>query len=61
MKGYNLPDNVSPHDPEAPWNEEEQEKLFCVDCGVEMDENNTACETDDPLCMECWKIAKETS
>jgi len=25
MKGYNLPDNVSPNDPEAPWNKEEQE------------------------------------
>lgn len=24
MKGYNLPDNVSPSDPEAPWNEEEE-------------------------------------
>ena len=23
MKGYNLPDNVSPSDPEAPWNKEE--------------------------------------
>lgn len=21
MKGYNLPDNVSPNDPEAPWNQ----------------------------------------
>jgi len=26
MKGYNLPDNVSPSDPEAPWNEEEDQK-----------------------------------
>ena len=26
MKGYNLPDNVSPNDPEAPWNKEEKEE-----------------------------------
>jgi len=24
MKGYNLPDSVSPSDPEAPWNKEEK-------------------------------------
>ncbi len=32
MKGYNLPDNVSPSDPEAPWNKEEQEPT-CIICG----------------------------
>jgi len=26
MKGYNLPDNVSPSDPEAPWDEEEKDE-----------------------------------
>jgi len=26
MKGNNLPDNVSPNDPDAPWNQEEQKK-----------------------------------
>jgi hypothetical protein len=37
MKGYNLPDNVSPNDPEAPWNEEEQKdpegRNICFECG----------------------------
>ena len=43
MKGYNLPDNVSPNDPEAPWNEEEQEQdtwepiFICEICGMEFE------------------------
>jgi hypothetical protein len=29
MKGYNLPDNVSASDPDAPWNKEEQKECTC--------------------------------
>lgn len=36
MKGYNLPDNVSPSDPEAPWNEKEQD--------TQESDPNTCCE-----------------
>jgi hypothetical protein len=25
MKGYNLPDNINPSDPNAPWNKEEEQ------------------------------------
>lgn len=46
-KGYNLPDNVDPNDPEAPWNKdgqpgqderdesevEEEPEAICPDCG----------------------------
>lgn len=28
MKGYNLPDNVSPNDPDAPWREEKSVKRY---------------------------------
>jgi len=30
-RGYNLPDNVSPNDPEAPWNKEEREEELTQD------------------------------
>lgn len=38
-KGYNLPDNISATDPEAPWNDEaEWEPVFtCLVCGREFD------------------------
>ena len=29
-KGWNLPDNVSPNDPDAPWNKEEQQEEICT-------------------------------
>ena len=50
MKGYNLPDNVSPSDPEAPWNEEEQDQFeptfTCQVCGREFEsiDDEEACK-----------------
>ena len=51
MKGYNLPDNVSPSDPEAPWNKEEKEDqkvddlyLCCPICGSPTFDGCPACE-----------------
>ena len=58
MKGYNLPDNVSPSDPEAPWNkdddrEEPEEPLgqweptfTCQVCGREFEsiDDEEACK-----------------
>lgn len=29
-KGWNLPDNVSPNDPEATWNKKEKERTFVI-------------------------------
>lgn len=37
MKGYNLPDNVSPSDPDAPWNKEEDITFTCQVCGREFE------------------------
>ena len=42
MKGYNLPDNVSPNDPDAPWNE--RDEFPCDVCGEYLD----VC-----ICPEC--------
>jgi hypothetical protein len=51
MKGYNLPDNVSPSDPEAPWNEVEKEGQedqepdpCCPICGSPTFDGCPACE-----------------
>ena len=49
MKGYNLPDNVSPSDPDAPWNKEEQEDQetdtpCCPVCGSPTFDDCPACE-----------------
>jgi hypothetical protein len=57
MKGYNLPDNVSPSDPEAPWNEVEGdwEPVFtCQRCGREFEslEDMEACKHTCYACHE---------
>ena len=50
MKGYNLPDNVSPSDPEAPWNKEEEQEdqkidtSCCPICGSPTFDGCPACE-----------------
>ena len=43
MKGYNLPDNVSPSDPEAPWDKEEKESEHECTCWDESDERPGEC------------------
>lgn len=43
MKGYNLPDNVSPNDESAPWNKEE------CSCPEEQPEDERL-ELIDPFC-----------
>lgn len=30
MKGWNLPDNVSPNDESAPWNKKDKEGVFAI-------------------------------
>lgn len=30
MAGYNLPDNVSYHDPRAPWNATEEDEIYTI-------------------------------
>jgi hypothetical protein len=59
MKGYNLPDNVSPSDPEAPWNEEElkpkaKDVVETDCCGLILPKSQTVqCEEcKDYLCKE---------
>ena len=54
MKGYNLPDNVSLSDPEAPWNKDDESTGFiCEDCGKSITEETGVGLEDGLVCIPC--------
>jgi DNA-directed RNA polymerase subunit RPC12/RpoP len=54
MKGYNLPDNISPNDPNAPWNKDEQEEeVTCIICGKDITEEEQVWRGDEAYCVDC--------